>query len=79
MAKIYWRVDHNQIAVDEPIQAFFRTEPTAKKFALEHIAAGGSATDPIEVVLCEDRDRRNIILIEMEIKRREFRTGSEKA
>ena len=78
MTKIYWCVAHNQIDLDEPIQAFFRTESAAEAFVREHIAAGGSATAPDEVTLCVDKDRREIMQIEMEIVRRERKMGSGK-
>ena len=79
MTKTYWQVAHDQIGVDEPIEIHFRTEAAAEAFVQEHIAAGGSATTPIEITLCADKDRRKITQIEMEIVRRERKLGSDKA
>ena len=75
MTKTYWRVAHDQLGAEEPIDAFFRTEPAAETFVREHIAAGGSVAAPVELTLCADKDRREITRIEMEIVRRERKMG----
>lgn len=73
MTKTYWQVSHDQLGADEPLNIHFRTESAAEAFVLEHVSAGGSATTPVEVTLCTDKDRREIARIEMEIMKREHK------